>query len=191
MSRPLHIIYIPGFGNKYDNLRHWILSHWNYKNITVQLVPMNWESGAFDAKLIDICQAIDDARGKRIVLIGESAGGSMVVHTMARTQIDLFKAMTLCGKNSHPETVGQSYFDRSPAFKRSMQLLNQSIKKLSAKQSAELVSIHPIYDPVVPVRETLLPGCQQVRLWALGHQLAILLALTLYSPLVIRALRKA
>lgn len=190
MSRPIHVIYIPGFGNKFDTFRSWILDRWKYKGITMQLVPMNWESGAFDAKLRSLNQAIDAAKGKRIVLIGESAGGSMVVHSMADRPKDLFKVVTLCGKNSQPETVGQSYFDRSPAFKQSMQKLNQSIEQLSAKQCAEFVSIHPIYDPTVPVRETLLPGCRRVRLWVVGHQFTILLALTLYSPIVIRTLRR-
>lgn len=158
--------------------------------MTVELVPMTWDAGTFEQKLARIDRAIDRARGKRIVIIGESAGGSMAVHMYARRPDDLYKVMTLCGKNSHPETVNPLYFERSPAFKTSMERLNESLAQLTDQQRQRFVSIHPLYDPLVPVRETILPGCRQVRLWVVGHFPVVVLALTVLSPLVVRSARR-
>ncbi len=154
---------------------------------------MGWRSGTFEQKLARIDQAIDRAQkdgvGKRVVLIGESAGGSMVIHMMARRD-DLYKAMTLCGKNTHPENVSQHIKDKYPAFKTSMEHLDDSLAKLTTKQKKDFVSIHPIRDQVVPVRETLLPSCKQVRLPIAGHFTTIAAALTVYAPVLVRAAKR-
>lgn len=190
MSQPIHIIYISGFGDRYDGIRRRLLGWWHYKNVTIELVPSLWASDeTFDEKFTRLSDAIDNAKGKRIVLLGESAGGSMAVHMYAARPNDLYKAMTICGKNSQPEKVAEHYYTKHPAFRTSMKKLNDSIAKISADDRARFVSIHPLYDPIVPVGETLLPGCREVRLWSIGHLLVILLALTVSLPKIIRTAR--
>lgn len=191
MSLPIHILYISGFGNRYELLRLRILKRWHYRDVTVELVPMRWTGKeSFEQKIARIDRAIDRAVGKRIVIIGESAGGSMAVHMYARRPDDFYKVMGLCGKASHPETVGERYFERSPAFRTSMERLNDSIAQLSNKQKREFVSIHPLYDPVVLIPQTLLSGCRQVRFLSFGHLFSIFLALTIFSPLVVRTAKR-
>jgi hypothetical protein len=158
--------------------------------VTVELIPMKWDSGTFAQKLARIDTAINRANGKKVVVVGESAGGSMAVHTYARRAGDVHKVMTLCGKNSHPEEVSERYYMDHPAFRESMNQLNASINSLSKKQKSQFVSIHPFYDPTVPVYETLIPGCRRVRLWTVGHFITIALALTVLSPVVVRAARR-
>lgn len=190
-QQSIHLLYLSGFGDRYDTLRRRLLGWWRFRDVTVELVPMRWESGeTFEQKLARLDQAIDRARSKRVVLLGESAGGSMVVHLCARRPDAVYRAMTLCGKNTHPETVGEQYFARSPAFRTSMERLNDSLAALTDKQRREFVSAHPLYDPVVPVHETVLPGCRRVRLWTVGHFTAIVLGLTVLSPLLVRAARR-
>lgn len=150
---------------------------------------MNWSEGTFEQKISLIDNAIDQASGKRIVLIGESAGGSMAVHMLARRPDDFYRVMTICGKNSHPETVGRDYKEKSPAFAESMKHLNQSISTISPSDLRQFVSLHPVHDPLVPVSDTLLPGCRSVRLPLIGHTIVILAALTVFSPIVVRAAR--
>lgn len=187
-QQPLHILYLSGFGDNFDSFRLRALRWWRFRNVTVELVPMKWDSGTFEQKLARIDRAIDQAAGKRVVILGESAGGSMAVHVAAR-RTDVYKIMTLCGKNSHPETVGQEYYDRSPAFRTSMGLLDASMGQLTMQQREQFVSIHPLYDPVVPVRDTLLADCRRVRLWSFGHMSTIVFALTALSPIIVRAAR--
>lgn len=191
MKQPIHILYLSGFGMDHDSLRLRMLKLWRFRNVTIELVPMRWESNeTFEQKLARIDQAIDRAAGKQIVIIGESAGGSMAVHMYARRSDDLYKVMGLCGKASQPETVEERYYARSPTFRVSMERLNESIGQLSEDQRKRFVSIHPLYDPTVPVSETLLPGCKRIRLWTVGHLFAITVALTIFSPLLVRAVRK-
>ncbi len=190
MYTKTHIIYIPGFGAKYDWLRSFILSKWRFKGITVDMVPMNWHEGTFDQKMNAINKAVDRAKSKRIVLIGESAGGSMAVHMYAHRPDDLSGVITLCGKNILPETVQQRYIDNSPAFGVSMKNLNNSIKMIPAVNRSKFVSVYPIYDPVVPVNETLLPGCRRKRLLLVGHVSVIFITITVLAKVLVSVARK-
>src|SRR4051812_26587407 len=122
----MHILYISGLSDDLDRWRLRALKLWRFRGVSVELVPMNWRSGTFEQKLARIDQAINRAKGKRIVIIGESAGGSMAVHTYARRADDLYKVMTICGKNTHPEGVSPHYYRDNPAFKPSMDHLNES-----------------------------------------------------------------
>ena len=191
MKRPIHIIYLSGFGTQYDTFRLKLLQKWRFKNVTVELVPLRWEGNeSFEQKIARIDQAIDRVRNGRTVLLGESAGGSMVVHMYARRPGDFYRVMTICGKNAHPETVGESYYRRSPAFRTSMDKLNDATQELTKPQRQAFVAIHPLHDSVVPVKDTLLADCKRVRLLAVGHLFTIFLALTVYAPIVIKNARK-
>jgi pimeloyl-ACP methyl ester carboxylesterase len=192
MKRPaIHILYLSGFGSRYDKFRLKALRLWRYKNVSIELVPMRWEGKeTFEQKLVRIDRAIDRVNGKRVVIVGESAGGSMAVHIYARRPDDIQRVITICGKNSHPETVGEDYFERSPAFRTTMERLNDATKLLTKNQRHEFVSIHPMYDSVVPVRETMIAGGRCKRLWTIGHGLTIALVLTVLSPLLVRIVRK-
>lgn len=191
MKNQLHIIYLSGFGSNYDPYRLRLLRHWKFRGVTVELVPLRWEGNeTFEQKIARVDQAMDRAAGKRIVLLGESAGGSMAVHMYARRPDDFYKVMTICGKNAQPETVSDTYYRRSPAFRTSMEQLNESIRLLTKKQRQRFVSIYALHDAVVPARETFIADCKRVRLWSVGHLATIFLALTLYCPTVVRQAKK-
>lgn len=191
MEPPIHIIYLPGFFITNDKLRLTALKWWKYRHVTVEFLPMKWESKeTFEQKVARIDQAIDRAKGKRIVIMGESAGGSMAVCMYVRRYDDLYKVVTICGKNNHPETVGEKYYKPHPVYRAVMDQLEEALEQLPGKRMEALVSVHPLYDPVVPVHDTLLPDCKRVRLWAVGHVFVISLALTILSPFVIRAIKK-
>lgn len=154
------------------------------------MIPMNWQKGTFAQKLLAVEDAIERAGDKHVVLIGESAGGSMALHAYARHPRAVKRVVTLCGKNSHPETVGERYLQYSPAFKGSMDHLNESLSQLTARQMASVVSIHPLYDHIVPVRETLLPKCRRIRVPLVGHMAVIILLITLLSPIIVREITR-
>lgn len=191
MNSATHIIYIPGFGDSYDGIRRRLLSKWQFDDVTVELVPMNWKSDEnLDQKIERINHAVDAARGKKIVIVGESASGSMAIHIYAAKQNDIYRAMTLCGKNAHPANVKPHYYKKYPAFRESMDRLDESTAKLTVEARQRFVSIHPIYDPVVTVSDTRLSECHEVTLPAVGHLFVIFLALTVWSRrIVTEALR--
>lgn len=190
MGHPIHILYLPGLGDHLDKWRLRALKLWRYHDVSVELVPMAWRSGTYEQKLARIDQAIDRVKDKRIVIIGESAGGTMAIHMMARRPDELYKVMTLCGKNARPETVSPRYYKNHPSFKTSLDNLDASLAALTEEQKRNFVSIHPVYDRVVPVHDTLLRGCKEVELWLVGHLTVIGLALTILSPIVVRAAKR-
>lgn len=188
-----HVIYIPGLGDGYDPMRRFFLGLWHYRNITTELVPMLWSvDNGFESKRQQVYEAIGRAvaQNKRVVLMGESAGGSMAVNVYAERTNDIARVVTLCGKNTHPETVALRYFRKNPAFRSSVNILNKSISMLDKKAQQHFTSIHPIYDPVVPVNETFLEHCRHVQIFAYGHLIPILLCLSIYSAIVVREVRR-
>lgn len=188
-----HVIYIPGLGDNYDPTRRCLLGLWRYRNITTELIPMEWSvDDGFELKRQRVYTAIDRARSKnkRIVIVGESAGGSMAVNVYAARTKDIAHVVTLCGKNTHPETVSPQLYKKNPAFRDSMNSVDESIRLLSDNARRHFTSIYPLHDPVVPVHETLLAGCRQVRIFAYGHLVPILLLISLFSAVVVREIRR-
>jgi dienelactone hydrolase len=191
MKQPIHILYIPGLGDKNDSFRRRALGWWKYKNITAELVPMNWSTNeSYSAKFERVSAAIDSVKDKKVVLVGESAGGSMAVNVYSARPNDIHRAMTLCGKNTHPENVSPTTYRNNPAFRPSMDATIQSVHRLTPEQKRAFVSITPLYDPTVPVAQTLLPGCRHVWLWTVGHVVPIVMGLTVLSWVIVREARR-
>jgi hypothetical protein len=190
MKNNIHIIYLPGLGDRYDPFRRFLLSLWRYVNVSVELVPMRWESHeALPDKLARIANAIDEASSKRVVLLGESAGGSVTMIMYAKQGNNLAGAMTICGNNHGSNNVSPRLYNKNPAFRDAMTSADRSVEQLSQEACRSFISIHPTYDPVVPVRETLLPRCKEVVLLSVGHLLPIIEALTISSWRVVKAAR--
>ncbi len=182
MKQRTKIIYISGLGDRYDSFRRLALKHWGIYGVETELVSMSWADGkSYEEKkqrVIDAIHAVDST-STRVVIIGESAGGSMALNVYADQADYIFKAMTLCGKNTGPEKVSPSYYRRNPAFKTSMSLVNDSINRLKKSDRQRFISLHPIVDGVVPVKDTLIPDCKTVTLFSFGHLTTIFLALTI------------
>lgn len=186
----LRIVYVPGLGDSYDPVRRVCLRIWQWYGARVTMVPMHWHSDeAYAQKRARLEAVIDDHAAERIVLLGESAGGSMVLAVYADQADRLAGVATLCGKNTRADQVGQAVYERNPAFYDAMQAVEAATPHLSAEQQRRFLSVVPWFDETVPVHETLLPGCRRLTLPAIGHVPAILLMLTLYAPLIVRHLR--
>jgi len=191
MTSRTHVIYLPGLGDRYDPMRCFFLRAWSLYGVRVTMIPMRWSSDeSYDAKRARVLSALDMLNNERIVLMGESAGGSMAVSVFAAQSGVVAGAMTLCGKNTRSDNVSPRIYAHNPAFRESMQQAETLVKTLRPKQSEQFVSIVPLYDPTVPVAETLIPGCQKMTLPLVGHLVAILAMLTIYAPLLARRARK-
>lgn len=190
MQKNIHLIYIPGLGDRYDPFRKFLLGWWHYANVSVELIPMRWESNeALTDKYARVKTALEAASPKRVVLIGESAGGSVTMAMYERYGSSLAGAMTICGKNQYAKGVSPYLYRKNPAFRDAMIEADRSVNKLSVQASKSFVSVHPSYDPVVPIKETLLPGCKEIILWSVGHFVPIIEALTISSWRLVKAAR--
>ncbi|HCH34714.1 MAG: hypothetical protein UY35_C0022G0008 [Candidatus Saccharibacteria bacterium GW2011_GWC2_48_9] len=186
MTSRTHIIYLPGLGDRYDPMRRFFLRAWSLYGAHVTMIPMRWASNEpYNAKRARVLSALDMLDNERIVLMGESAGGSMAVSVFAAQSGTVVGTMTLCGKNTRSDNVSHRIYAHNPAFRESMQQAEALVRNLQPKQSERFVSIVPLYDPTVPVAETLIPGCQKITLPLVGHLAAILAMLTIFAPLVV------
>lgn len=191
MSHSLRIIYIPGLGDRYDPLRRASLKLWRLYGAEVTMVPMLWHSNEeYDAKRKRIEAVIEERAGEPVVLMGESAGGSMALTLYAKYAGQSVSAMTLCGKNTRPDNVSPYLYKRNPAFQESMFNAEAAIATLALAQRQRFISVVPLHDATVPVKQTLLPDCQKMTLPVVGHLLSILAMLTIYAPLIVRRAKK-
>lgn len=183
------ILYVPGLGDNYDPLRRFFLKSWRVFGVQTQLAPMSWRDGrSYENKLQQLGEVIADKyhQGYKITLLGESAGGSMVLNAYAKYGDMIFRAMTICGKNTAPRTVSSKIYSKNPSFKTSMHQTPKSVEQLTKQERQRFISVHPVHDGYVPVNQTLIPDCQQVCLWSGGHLTTIFLALSLFSPIMVR-----
>jgi pimeloyl-ACP methyl ester carboxylesterase len=191
MSKQLHIIYIPGFGDTYDVGRRVLLRCWRIFGVTTEFIPMHWNTAeSYDEKLSRVEQAIDAAKDTRLVIIGESAGGSIALPIYAKRHVNLYRVITICGKNGNTASVSPLLYAKHIAFREAMQRTEVALTQLSKAQRQKFVSLYPIYDEVIPLKEATVPDCQVVRLPSIGHFLTIFLGLTLFSSYLVHIAKR-
>lgn len=186
-----HIIYIPGLGDKYDLFRRLSLFLWKAHGVSTELIAMKWnDKESFETKKQRVDSAIEKALGKnrRVVLVGESAGGSMALNVMS-SQPGIYRMASLCGVNSPSTPLAPYLLARRPAFAESVQKLNSSRKVLLADRAADIVNITAKSDASVPVKRNLIPGSTHHVMPSHGHLTTIALCLTIYSARVVRILK--
>lgn len=159
--------------------------------VRVTMVPMRWMSDeAYGDKRARVEEIIHKSSDEKIVLMGESAGGSMALTLYAEHVNTLVGLVTLCGKNTRSDNVSSYLYRRNPAFQDSMHRAEVVAIGLSRADRRRFVSVVPWYDPTVPVAQTLLPGCQKMTLPAVGHLFSIFAMLTIYAPLIVHRVNK-
>ena len=184
-----YILYIPGLGDGYDGFRKFLLSFWRVLGVQTELVPMQWYDGKiYDEKFARVEAAIKSAQSKgcRVSLIGESAGASMAMNVFAR-DTSLHKMMSLCGVNNSSIPISPRIYSKSLAFKKSVSLLGDSQSQAHIKR---VISVTGFYDPRVSVPKNIIPGAKHIKVWSIGHLTTIMLCLSLYSFVLIRAIKR-
>lgn len=188
-----YIIYLPGLGDHWDTPRRFALNFWRIFGVKTELVPMQWYDGkSYDEKLDRVLTSIDAAvaAGYTVSLIGESAGGSMAANVYALRAEQLHRVVTLCGVVYPQAEVSPVIYARSPGFKTSMSKLSDSIEAITAKNSPDFRVITALHDSVVSHRQNVLHTKKPIRVWSIGHLTTIALCLTLFSPIIIRQIKK-
>lgn len=184
-----YILYIPGLGDGYDGSRQFFLKFWKLYGVTVEFVSSGWgDGGDFESKMKRVIDAAKSAHnaGYRVVLLGESAGGSLALNTYSEIPDYVDRVVTLCGKNTRPSTVSPRFYRRNPAFQTSMAQVDQAVTRLTPAQRREITTIYPLIDSYVPRADTVVPDCRQVRMYSVGHLTSILFGLTIGSSIVVR-----
>jgi pimeloyl-ACP methyl ester carboxylesterase len=191
--RQIAVIYVPGLGDKRLTSRQRGIDLWRYSKVTVELCPMKWYiSEPWSNKYVRLVRLIElrRAEGKSVTLIGESAGASAVMTVMAARPELVDGAILLCGKFMHPDRVAKSLYRNNPAFHDAISNSADGTPKLSSDARKKILNLHPLLDPVVPVKETRVAGITDAYMPMIGHAASIVFALTLWSWRMVAFARK-
>lgn len=178
------ILYVPGLGDRYDGFRRICLTAWKLYGVEARLVPMKWTSQeSFEDKLMRLRNAIDEYDD--VILVGESAGGTMVLHIAEEDPRNVVRYVTLCGVCQADMPIADRLNRRNPA-------LLQAGRSLSGKYPRKkLRHYEALYDSVVPARYSSVEGFDKRIVLSLGHFFTITLCLTLYAPWFSQSIRRS
>ena len=187
MSRTHHVIAVPGIGDH----RHlgdatalkllWLFG------LRTHYHRMCWAYGeSFEPKFTALLAQIDDltAKGNTVSLIGYSAGATAVMNAYAARQDVITSVVLVSGKIQRPQTIGAAVRRINPAFTESALMVAASLKQLPAAKRERIMSIHPIADNVVDIKDTIIEGALERQIPVKGHLVAIGYSLTFGTPMV-------
>lgn len=167
-----HYIYLPGLGDKFDGLRLWALRRWKDSEAKVTFVPMNWDNKKepWQQKYDRVKAALTDVEGENVVLIGESAGGSMAVYSLAQSRAGDFRVITICGYNHGAAAMHISHKTKHPALYRFMPFVDEAVQNLDDDQRQRLTTIISTKDRIVKPEHSKIIGARIVLRHSGSHQ---------------------
>lgn len=187
------IIYVTGLNDKNVSLQKLVIKFWGIYGVRPVMFQTNWVDGkSYSEKLERLSDLIKDqsSRNQAVSLIAASAGASLAVATYVKLPASINGVVFICGKLRRPETVGESYYKKNPAFKDAMDKLNSNIAKLSTAQKKKLLSIHPLFDETVVRSDTKIKGVKSATILTLFHVPSIALGISIFSFVPIFFLRR-
>lgn len=189
----IHIIYIPGLGDRYNSIRRLALGVWQKRyHVDTQLVPMSWQDSndTLKDKYQRVQAAISSYPSKDpIILIGESAGACIAINFLQATHPKVY-VVTLCGKIYRAHTVSRLTYARNPGLREALLSADDVVKDLSAAQKKRAITIYNPNDPVVSSSDATLSGIPKVPLKLRGHLRAITTVLFVKPHIIFTAISK-
>ncbi|MCA9338803.1 hypothetical protein KC939_00470 [Candidatus Saccharibacteria bacterium] len=187
------IIYIPGLGDHKLGRQALIIKWWRAFGVQPIIFTMNWlESGTFEDRMEKLLEKIDELIKKdhAVSIIGVSAGASVALSVFSKRKDTMHKVVCLCGKIGNLDAINPRYFKRHPNFHASIKELEKSLPTLTAKDKKRVLSIYPIYDEVVPIKDAILQGSKQKALPIVGHVLGIAYGISIGSFGIVRFIKQ-
>lgn len=194
VSKQAHVvIYITGLNDRNVKFQKFAISTWRVFGIRPILFKTGWaDSRSFSQKLDRLLILIDEKNesGEVVSLVAASAGASLAVAAFARRRETINGVVFICGKLRNPQTVGTSYYLQNPAFREAMITLNDNLASLTKTERARIMSISPLLDETVVVKDTKVTGAKNVKSPTLFHVPTIALGITIFSFLPIFFLKR-
>ena len=195
--KPLHIIYIPGLGDRRINklAQNLLIRLWRRRfNVSAECFIVGWvdRKSSLQSKLAQLHKRIMAAkqRGYEVALVASSAGGSLAIHALARHPNDIRCTAIICGALAGADKVAPEVYELNPMFKESMEALPLSFKKLAQQQRRTILSVKPAHDKIVNPKYQKITGAPVLQMPTSGHMYSIVVALTRYSRDIVEFLRQ-
>jgi hypothetical protein len=144
----------------------------------------------FSPKNTDLTKLIDQYGKKGIVsLLGISAGGSAAINAFCKRTNKVNRVVILSSRCKENIKKGSVHASKYPAFRQSLVLLNESLKKLSSKEKHKILTVRGFYDELVPIQFSTIPGASNKQLPMIFHALIIFYSLTIFSKKIVLFLK--
>jgi pimeloyl-ACP methyl ester carboxylesterase len=163
MTKKTTVLFIPGLGDgkiRGENLAIQLLAPWRLDG---EYFPIYWHKKEdFKTRIAELSKRIAElnSEGRRVVLVGYSAGASAAINALSANKEKVQRVILICGKIQNLDKINDQYFKLNPRFELSIELLKKSLPDLDTKQRAKILSIRPIFDEVVPVKDTIIEGAK-------------------------------
>ena len=176
-----HLIIIPGVGDDHP-VYHKGARVFALFGFAPQIYVFGWDSadpGSYEQRMQALTAMIQNLKGK-VYVLGVSAGGSAAVNCFAQLPRKITKVVTLCSPLSAFSTP------INPLLAVSISHTEQHLSDMAAETKQRLLSLHALFDTVVPVRLSKPVGVRSRVLPAILHPVTIFLGLTLFAGVTSR-----
>lgn len=191
MPQTHSVIIIPGLG---DNVQAIKLLEKSWKKFGLDIIPhsIGWRDGEndFKPKLERLLKLIDKLHkeGKKVSLVGTSAGGSAVLNAFVKRKNVIHKVVNVCGRlRVGPESGFRSFALKSKSslsFADSVKMFESKESLLTEKDRKRIMTIMPIFgDQLVPSSTVFIEGAVNKKIFMGEHILSITYAMAIYTPL--------
>lgn len=168
-----HLLIIPGIGDDHP-VYHKGARVFRMFGFTPEVYVFGWNSGdpsSYESRIAELNQYITGLDGE-IYILGVSAGGSVAVNSFAAAGSKVRKVVTLCS----PLAPFSSRVN--PLLAVSLDRTEDTLRDMSVDQRQRILSLHAIFDPVVPTRLSKPDGVHARTLPSVLHPVTIFLGLT-------------
>lgn len=167
------ILYVPGLGDK----KRWLLwlqkqalRLWRRHDIRFEIISMKWaEPVPLKPRFEKLLKRIDELHkeGAAVSLIGTSAGASAVISAFTIKPKKINGVVTICGKlkGDIPDVIKEL----NPCFAESLEVLAQSVHKISTSDKKRILTLRSPWDAIVPPDQAVVDGAINKEVKILGH----------------------
>lgn len=149
---------------------------------TPHVYVFGWNSAdpaSYRQRIEALNTAITSIEGE-VYLLGVSAGGSAALNSFAMLPEKIAKTVVLCSPLS-------SFSSRvNPLLKVSLQHTEELLATMPTAQKNRLLSVHALFDQVVPLRLSTPAGVKHKALPSALHTVTIFLGLTVFAKVILR-----
>lgn len=190
-----HIIFVPGL-NGSKPLFDKAAESWGRFGFIPHSHQMVWKDNKhFKPKLKNLLGEIDKLLGKDgvVSLVGTSAGGSMALNAFYERQRSIHKVVSICGRLRAGQNVCPTLkwaARESVSLQESVNLCEKNQAKLTPLSLKKVMTLHPVFDEVVPISTTILRGAKNIQIPFIEHVLSISLAMTVFTKPIVDFLKE-
>ncbi len=192
MTKQLHVIYVPGLGDKKVDGQRRAVNAWRLWGVEPELFQMNWgDKKPWLPKFQRLLARIDELseQNKPVALVGVSAGASAVINAYAARKGKIAGVVCIAGKINRPQAIDQRYYVNNISFVTSAHDCEQALQTLTADDRARILSRFAALDLRVTREDSRVPGAHNRLSPTIGHVLTIAVQLIFGAPSFLRFLK--